>query len=493
MTTPDFKELLELIKSSPDGNTISIYKEISSDLLTPTICFRNLSGTSNGSFLLESVSNNEKIGRYSIISSNPLKVIKTGPNLELKGDPLVHLKKELDKIKYIDVKGLPDFTGGAVGYVSFDCIKYFEPVTDRQLKDFLNIPEAIFMIFDDVVIFDHIYQNIKVLTNLHGNFQDKKELLNMYTEGKKRIDQTIKRLYKNESSDSQTVKRNENSEFESNIGKEGYEEYVRKLKKHIEEGDIIQAVPSQRLEKRTDVDPFNLYRFLRRVNPAPYLFYLDLVDFQIIGASPETLVKVDTNKKVITHPIAGTRKRGKDEKEDKELEKELLNDEKEVAEHIMLVDLGRNDVNRVCDPRSVKVDRLMKIEKYSHVQHIVSEVSGILRKNKDIYDAFRSIFPAGTVSGAPKIKAIQLIFELEKESRGVYAGSVGNFGYKGTMDCCIAIRTIIYKEKTVYLQAGGGITYDSDPYSEYCETVNKLKSSATAISKAEEYYLNLEK
>jgi len=274
--------------------------------------------------------------------------------------------------------------------------------------------------------------------------------------------------------------------MKSNVGVEGYKKFVTNLKEHICMGDIIQAVPSQRLTRQLspDVTAFDIYRSLRIVNPSPYMFYVHLKDFYIVGASPECLVKVE-NGKVITHPIAGTRKRGKTPKEDEKLEKELLSSEKERAEHIMLVDLGRNDVGRVSAPGSVKVDSLMQIEKYSHVQHIVSHVSGKLDPTKTPYDAFRSVFPAGTVSGAPKIRAMQLVSDLEQERRGVYAGAVGYIGYSGIVDTCISIRTLVIKDGMAYLQAGGGIVYDSEPDFEQQETVNKMKATAVAIDQAE--------
>ncbi|TQS32515.1 hypothetical protein Golomagni_07163, partial [Golovinomyces magnicellulatus] len=286
-------------------------------------------------------------------------------------------------------------------------------------------------------------------------------------------------------------------EYTSNIGRDGYEGHVTKLKEHIVKGDIIQAVPSQRFARPTSLHPFNIYRHLRTVNPSPYLFYVDCKDFQIIGASPELLVKEEAGR-IITHPIAGTVKRGKTPKEDQRLADELRSSLKDRAEHVMLVDLARNDVNRVGDPFTVRVDRLMVVEKFSHVQHLVSQVSGVLRPGQTRFDAFRSIFPAGTVSGAPKVKAMELIAELEKEKRGVYAGAVGYFGYNGVdqngdhvdgaMDTCIALRTMMYKDGVAYLQAGGGIVFDSDEYDEWMETINKLSANMSCITTAEELY-----
>jgi len=274
----------------------------------------------------------------------------------------------------------------------------------------------------------------------------------------------------------------------SNVGKTGYEQFVSTLKEHIIAGDIIQAVPSQRLSRPTQLHPFNAYRKLRQVNPSPYMFYLDCGEVQIVGASPETLCKVEANK-VYNHAIAGTTKRGATVEEDERLGQELLNSEKDRAEHIMLVDLARNDVNRVCQPKTVKVDHLMRVETFSHVIHLTSQVSGMLRDGLTRFDAFRSIFPAGTVSGAPKIKAIELVYGLEQERRGVYAGAVGRFDFANdAMDTCIAIRTTVFKDGIAYLQAGGGIVHDSVEEDEYNETINKLKGNAKALDDAERYW-----
>lgn len=283
-----------------------------------------------------------------------------------------------------------------------------------------------------------------------------------------------------------------NQTFESNVGKEGYENHVSTLKKHIKKGDIIQGVPSQRVARPTSLHPFNIYRHLRTVNPSPYLFYIDCLDFQIIGASPELLCKSDSKNRVITHPIAGTVKRGATTEEDDALADQLRGSLKDRAEHVMLVDLARNDINRICDPLTTSVDKLLTIQKFSHVQHLVSQVSGVLRPEKTRFDAFRSIFPAGTVSGAPKVRAMELIAELEGERRGVYAGAVGHWSYDGkTMDNCIALRTMVYKDGIAYLQAGGGIVYDSDEYDEYVETMNKMMANHSTIVQAEELWADI--
>ncbi|KAJ3193053.1 hypothetical protein HK101_005523 [Irineochytrium annulatum] len=477
------------------GNIIPVYQEIFADLLTPVTAYLKLTGAKmQNSFLFESVSGGEKIGRYSFMGCNPRKVVRTGSQEPITGDPLLMVEKELNQYKFVSIPGIHHFTGGAVGYISYDCVRYFEPKTARPLKDPLGIPDSIFMFCDTIVIFDHLHHLIKVVSHLHVS----SDLAPTEVERRyKLVTEEIAKVVRYLSSEDTPMPKQApittiGAESVSNVGKAGYERFVGELKKHINDGDIIQAVPSQRLERKTSLHPFNAYRQLRSLNPSPYMFYVDLGEFQIVGASPEMLVKVEDGV-VFTHPIAGTRRRGKTPEEDEALAQDLLGDLKERSEHVMLVDLGRNDVNRVCVPNTVTVDSLMHIERYSHVMHIVSNVSGCLREGKTMYDAFRSIFPAGTVSGAPKVRAMQLIGELEGERRGVYAGAVGYFSYSGNLDTCIAIRTMTFKDGNVYLQAGGGIVYDSVPEDEFEETINKLKSNVTAIQTAEEYFLSLQK
>lgn len=347
-------------------------------------------------------------------------------------------------------------SGGAIGYVAYDCIKYFEPRTARPLEDTLGTPESFFMLYDTIVAFDHFSMTIRVITYLHIPEGDVSEghLRELYVKAQNTILGVIETLQAPDIPVPSQLPIQKNQEYVSNIGREGYEEHVRKLKEHIVKGDIIQAVPSQRFSRPTSVHPFNIYRHLRTVNPSPYLFYIDCKDFQLVGASPELLVKSE-NGRIITHPIAGTVKRGKTREEDDNLASELVNSLKDRAEHVMLVDLARNDINRVCNPYTTTVDRLMTVERFSHVMHLVSQVSGVLREGMTRFDAFRSIFPAGTVSGAPKVRAMELIGELEKERRGVYGGAVGYWGYEeDSMDTCIALRTMVIKDGIAYLQAG---------------------------------------
>ena len=423
---------------------------------------------------------------------------------------------------------MPPLAGGAIGYIGYDCVRYFEPKTARPMKDVLQVPESLFMIFDTIVAFDHFFQVIKVISYLHVP-SDTQDLPQIYEATASTIQSVIDTLLSPDTPLPHQPPIIPDQKFTSNIGRDGYEAHVTRLKKHINRGDIIQAVPSQRFARPTTLHPFNIFRHLRTVNPSPYLFYLACSDFAIVGASPELLVKLEPTipstdpssidptiasiasasspaprrSRIITHPIAGTVKRGHDAAADAELAASLSASIKDRAEHVMLVDLARNDVNRVCDPLTTRVDRLMTVQKFSHVQHLVSEVSGELRSGKTRFDAFRSIFPAGTVSGAPKVRAMELIAELEGEKRGVYAGAVGYFGFgsvaldersgkvveeEGAMDTCIALRTMMVKDGVAYLQAGGGIVFDSDPYEEWLETVNKLGANVQCIDGAEERY-----
>lgn len=385
-------------------------------------------------------------------------MIKTGTGHGPEIDPLTELEKELSQYRVAKLPGvnLPPMSGGAIGYVAYDCVKYFEPRTARPLKDILKTPESVFMFYDTIVAFDHFFQAIKVITYLHlpDGPLDEAAFRTLYDSAQTTLAAVCETLQSGDIPLPPQPPIVKNQEYVSNIGQSGYEDHVKTLKQHIIKGDIIQAVPSQRFSRPTSLHPFNIYRHLRTVNPSPYLFYLDCTDFQLVGASPELLVKSE-NGRIITHPIAGTVKRGKTREEDDVLALQLTASLKDRAEHVMLVDLARNDVNRVCDPLTTTVDRLMTVERFSHVMHLVSQVSGVLRPGMTRFDALRSIFPAGTVSGAPKIRAMELIGELEGERRGVYGGAVGYWGYEEeSMDTCIALRTMLVKDGIAYLQAG---------------------------------------
>ena len=484
-----------------------MYAQISSDLVTPSAAYLKVSAASESSheeysqysFLFESAAS-EQAGRYSFVGAGPKKILKTGNGHGPQCDPLPALENELAKYTVASVPGVvfPSMTGGAVGYVGYDCVRYFEPKTARDMVDVLQVPESLFMFFDTIVAFDRFYGTIKIITFLHvPSNLTAKSLAEEYEKCGEKIHALIEVLESPDTPLPEQPPIAQNQQYTSNIGQAGYEAHVTGLKKHIMKGDIIQAVPSQRFARPTSLHPFNIYRHLRTVNPSPYLFYISCKEFQIVGASPELLVKEEAGR-IITHPIAGTVKRGKTVAEDDALAAELRASLKDRAEHVMLVDLARNDINRVCDPITTRVDRLMVVEKFSHVQHLVSQVSGVLRPGQSRFDAFRSIFPAGTVSGAPKVRAMELIAEFEKEKRGVYAGAVGYFGYgsvdtegvakEGAMDTCIALRTMVVKDSVAYLQAGGGIVFDSDPYDEWMETMNKLRANMTCISSAEVIY-----
>jgi len=486
---PPLATIENLIINEKRGNCVPIYVELPADLITPCMAYLRVAKDSKYSFLLESVIAGENVARYSFIGADPLKVVKTGPGEEITGDPMVALQKELAPFKYVKIPEVPTFTGGAIGFVTYDCIQHFEPKTKCELKDPLGVPEAVFMLVDTLIIYDHIFQTLKVVSHVFiprsfgtGN------LAFTYQTAVSKARRLAKVLLSNSTPEPLQPPIVLGQEAVSNVGKEGYEAFVTTLKQHIVAGDIIQAVPSQRLAKPTTLHPFNAYRHLRQVNPSPYMFYLDCGELQIVGASPETLCKVERNV-VYNHAIAGTIKRGKTPEEDEKLGAILLNSEKDRAEHIMLVDLARNDVNRVCQPKTVKVDHLMKVEKFSHVIHLTSQISGTLREGLTRFDAFRSIFPAGTVSGAPKIKAIEIVSSLEKERRGVYAGGVGRFDFaEDEMDTCIAIRTMTFKNGVAYLQAGGGIVFDSVEEDEYVETLNKLGGNLRALETAERYW-----
>ncbi|SMN18261.1 similar to Saccharomyces cerevisiae YER090W TRP2 Anthranilate synthase [Maudiozyma saulgeensis] len=492
---PELDVLKQLVieNNDEDINMYPVYAFLPSLELTPHVAYLKLTNLNDKnrteSFLLEGAKTNNELDRYSFIGLSPRKIIKTGPTESLEQDPVTLLQEELKKTKLAEnVPGLPKLSGGAIGYISYDCVRYFEPKTKRPLKDVLKVPEAYLMLCDTIIAFDYVFQRFQIIHNINTKETTLEE---GYIHAQKIISEIYNKLTDNskpiEYPEQPSIKLGQT--FTSNIGQEGYEGHVRTLKSHIKKGDIIQAVPSQRVARPTSLHPFNIYRHLRTVNPSPYLFYIDCLDFQIIGASPELLCSADNKNKIITHPIAGTIKRGKTAEEDDELASELYGSLKDRAEHIMLVDLARNDINRVCDPLSTKVDKLLTVQKFSHVQHLVSQVSGTLRPEMTCFDAFRSIFPAGTVSGAPKVKAMELIAELEGERRGVYAGAVGNWSYdQKTMNTCIALRTMVYRDGVAYLQAGGGIVFDSDEYDEYVETMNKMLANHSTIVQAEEIW-----
>ena len=463
------------------GNLVPVYREINADLETPVTAYLKVARPPY-SFLLESVEGGERIARYSFIGTEPMGIVKTGPG-QPNGpvDPVAVVERELAQCKLAPTTDLQRFNGGAVGYLSYEAVTYFERLPTPD-PDPLDLPESVFMLTTTYLIFDHLRHKIRVVSHAHLNG----DVERAYADAVERIDDLVGRLEAPLQLPAKTGGSPHGSDgaVESNITRDGYEEMVERVKKYVFEGEVIQTVVSQRLARRTSANPFQIYRALRAINPSPYMYYLELDGFQIVGASPELLVQVEDGN-VATHPIAGTRRRGADPQEDQALEDDLRADEKDRAEHIMLLDLGRNDIGRVSEPGTVEVTQLMDVERYSHVMHLVSHVTGKLKQGVTNYDALRACFPAGTVSGAPKIRAMEVIAELEPHKRGPYAGAVGYFDLSGNMDTAITIRTLVIKDGVAYGQAGGGIVFDSTPQGEYQETLDKASVLLQAIDEAE--------
>jgi anthranilate synthase component 1 len=458
---------------------VPIYREIDADLETPVSAYLKVARPPY-SFLLESVEGGERLARYSFIGTEPYTVLNTGTGPHDRIDPLIPIKAEMDKYRLIPIPDLPRFHGGGVGYLAYDIIRYFEPRVPEPPRDFLGLPEARFMFNDTLLVFDHLRHTIKVVSHIHLDGDPDMA----YREAIEKIDRIADRLSSPLEPPQATKPAGFSAPVSSNFTQEDYEAAVERAKEYIVAGDIIQVVPSQRLARKTDAHPFQIYRALRSINPSPYMYYLHLDDFYIVGASIETLVRVEDGS-VVTHPIAGTRPRGGTAEEDASLEEELRSSEKQRAEHIMLVDLARNDVGRVSLPGTVQVTQLMDVERYSRVMHLVSHVAGELKPDLDAYNALRACFPAGTLSGAPKIRAMEIISELEGEKRGPYGGAVGYFSFSGNVDTAITLRTSLIKDGVAYVQAGGGVVADSTPEDEYHETLHKAGALLRAIDKAE--------
>ena len=490
MIQPTFKVFCELAKQ---GNLVPVYQELLMDLETPLSFFKRLE-RDRYAFLLESVEGSERWARYSFLGTRPQRIFKArGHDIEIiehgksrkltREAPLKVLEELLKGYQPVTVAGVPPFFGGALGYVSYDAVEQLHEVASEK-KDPLGMPEIFFLFVQTLVAFDNLKHTIKVIDNVEIN--KRTGLRSAYDAAVTRIRRVISSLQKKprgiEPRDLSQAKGTR--KFRSNLTQEGFQKAVTRAKEYIKAGDIIQVVLCQRLETETATDPFEIYRALRFVNPSPYMFYLELEDLRVIGSSPETMVRL-TGDTIELRPIAGTRRRGASPEEERALEADLLADPKERAEHIMLVDLGRNDVGRVAAIGSVEVNELMAIERYSHVIHIVSNVRGKLAADKTPFDLFVSAFPAGTVSGAPKIRAMQIISELEPQKRGLYAGAIGYFGYNGNLDTCIVIRTIVMRGKKVFISAGAGIVADSDPELEYQETLNKARAMLKAVELAE--------
>ncbi len=488
-----YPTLDEMRTLTAQGNLCPIYREIWADLETPVSAYLKIARGSH-SFLLESIEGGEHIARYSFLGSDPYQVLRLdgGTAYAVHGgykqtlpydDPLVVLGSYLSDYRPVILPDMPIFMGGAVGYLSYETINYFEERLPRLEKRDYSMPEGVWMFVDTFLVFDHLRHMIKVVSHVH---LDAPDLSVAYAQAIARIEDVIKLLRQPLPTRSMPgAQQHEGVPVGSNISRQQYEANVERAKEYIMAGDIFQVVPSQRFRRPTTADSFTIYRALRTVNPSPYMFYLHTSEGDLVGSSPELLVRV-IDGEVTTHPIAGTRPRGKDEAEDEALAAELLADEKEIAEHLMLVDLGRNDIGRVSRPGTVSVPSYMKIEKYSHVMHIVSHVTGKLRDDMRPIDALRACFPAGTVSGAPKIRAMEIISELENMRRDIYAGCVGYVGFNGNLDTCISLRTMVVKDGVAYVQAGGGVVADSNPTTEYQESCNKAAALLKAIEIAED-------
>ncbi|MDP2913240.1 MAG: anthranilate synthase component I [Candidatus Omnitrophota bacterium] len=483
----------EFINLAGKGNLIPVYREILADFETPLSAYAKID-TGDYSFLLESVEGGERIARYSFLGSSPSMVFSSkGRKIAIREgnitrsydalDPLEELKKLLGRYNFVKVKGLPRFCGGFVGFLGYDMVRFIEAIPDKNYDD-LKIPDSILMLTDTILIFDHVDHTIKVVSNVHCE----KDPAKAYHGACKKIDGIIRHLkapcLARERPPVAVRRKLKELRLKSNFTKAGFEDIVKRAKDYIKKGDIIQVVLSRRIHATVESHPFQIYRALRSVNPSPYMYYLKLGSFSLVGSSPEIMVRCEDGV-VELRPIAGTRGRGASEEEDKALMKDLLGDPKERSEHIMLVDLGRNDIGRVCDYMTVKVTDFMAIEKYSHVMHIVTGVFGHLKQSKDSFDVIRAAFPAGTVTGAPKVRAMEIIDELENVRRKTYAGCAGYFSFSGNLDACITIRTILIKDKIAYIQAGAGIVADSEPEKEYQETINKAKALVKAIEMAE--------
>ncbi len=484
---PDL-ETIRKLAAQGDNNLAPVFRDIPADLETPVSAFLKVA-RGDHSFLLESVEGGERLARYSFIGTEPYRILRSGPFADASqgSDPLREIEAELSRYKLSHPKDtqastLPRFTGGAVGFLAYEAIRHFEPRVPINTPDPQGLPEALFMFVDALLVFDHLKHVIKVVAHcrLDGDVEAS------YRQACWKIEEMAKRLKQTLPASPYLINPapHEPVAVASNTRKDVFLAAVERCKEHIVAGDIYQVQYSQRFGKPTQAHPFSVYRALRTVNPSPYMYYLAMGDSYIIGASPEMLVRVEDGL-VETHPIAGTRRRGRDADDERRMEEELSNDEKERAEHIMLVDLARNDIGRIAQPGTVKVTELMAIEKYSHVMHLVSHVVGRLKPELTSYDALRANFPAGTVTGAPKIRAMEIIADMESERRGPYAGTVGYFDFSGNLDSAITIRTIVMKDGVAYTQAAGGVVYDSVPELEHLESGNKASACLRAIDEAE--------
>ncbi len=485
MVRPSFKQFREKLKS---GNLVPVWDEIHSDDDTPVSAFSKIDDSEH-SFLFESVEGGDKWARYSFLGSGSncvfrakgrnIEIVENGVTNKSGGDPFDALRELLGRYKFVADPELPPFAGGAVGYMSYDAVRFVENLPDDN-PDPLGVWDFHFMITRSVLIFDNVKNDVKTVVCAYC--PDKANAEDVYNSAVVEIERLKRALTAPAPGAAETVSTG-GGEVVSNFERGDFEDSVRKVKEYIRAGDIIQAVISQRWSADLNTEPFSLYKALRVLNPSPYMFFLKMPDQTLVGSSPEVMARVE-GAEVESRPIAGTRPRGANEGEDLALEKELLADEKERAEHIMLVDLARNDLGRIAKPGSVRVDSFMKVERYSHVMHIVSNVKGEMNEGVDAVDVVKAAFPCGTLSGAPKVRAMEIIEEIEPDRRGTYGGAVGYMSFSGDMDTCITIRTFLVKDGKVYVQAGAGIVADSDPAREFEETVNKAKGLLKALEAA---------
>ncbi|MDO5560291.1 MAG: anthranilate synthase component I [Oscillospiraceae bacterium] len=482
----------EVKKTLKNYKTVPVFCEIISDTHTPVQIYNSLCSESENSFILESVDNNEKWGRYSFIGIRPeMRLTVYGHSVTVSGssgqtvsqtdDPRLLISEYIEKYKAPCISNAPAFTGGLVGYFGYDTVRFCENKLDSTPEDDLKMPDCDLFLYNELVAYDHLTSKIIVIQNVKAESElSVDQQLEMY---RKRADEIFEKILSSGPAPAMKPAKNE-TEVTSNLTKEEYIQNVIQAKEHIRNGDIFQIVLSQRFEIKNPPDSFSVYRMLRSTNPSPYLYYFSNPEYCIAGASPEMLVNV-RGSVITTKPIAGTIARSDDEAQDLILEQKLKNDTKEQSEHTMLVDLGRNDIGKVSEYGSVKVSKYMYTEKYSKVMHLVSDVEGRLRSDKNSTDALMAVLPAGTLSGAPKIRAMQLIDSFEKTKRGLYGGTIGYLGFDGNMDTCIAIRTVLFKNNSAYIQAGAGITADSVPEKEYTETLNKAYAMINAVSNAD--------
>jgi anthranilate synthase component 1 len=490
MIQPEFREFERLAKQ---GNLIPVYDVFSADLLTPVSAYLRIAQGARYSFLLESVEGGEKIARYTFAGANPEEVFRYANGacvMESRDrvvweerDPVTFLRSRIERFSPVRLPGLPPLVAGAIGHFSYDMVRLVERLPKR-LRDDIGLYDAMLMFYHGIIAFDHLQHRVWIVRNVYTEGDE--NLRAKYNTAVREIKTTRRMLDEPvaaEQAKKTTRAKPKPLKVTSNFTRSQYMGAVRKAKAYIRAGDVFQVVVSQRFSAKTKAEPFDIYRELRALNPSPYLFYLQLNDVAVVGSSPEMLVKVQ-GRDVFYRPIAGTRWRGKDEAEDQRLEREMLASEKERAEHIMLVDLGRNDLGRVCEYGTVRAEKLMTVERYSHVMHLVSSLRGRLREDVDCFDALMACFPAGTVSGAPKVRAMEIIEELERTRRGIYAGGILYLDFAGNLDSCIALRTMVIKNGVAHVQAGGGVVADSTPEGEYEESVNKAKALLTALQAA---------